>query len=43
MFTLKHLQNALQPSTSRGSKTFLQMFRKCFILHVSTVLRVIYY
>ena len=26
----------LQPSTSRGSKTFLQMFCKYFILHVTT-------
>ena len=33
---IKHLQNVLQPSTSRGSKTFLQMFHKCFILHVTT-------
>ena len=29
-------KNVLEPSTSRGSKTFLQMFCKCFILHVPT-------
>ena len=30
-------ENVLEPSTSRGSKTFVQMFCKCFISHVTTV------
>jgi len=33
---IKHLQKCLEKREVEGSKTFLQMFCKCFILHVTT-------